>query len=725
MRFLTVELPVWARSALTVFRMGFLLFLLFLLTLPQIQEQSQVEIPPLLYIAVDDTASMSLPASSDGPNPASKWQALSAQIGSNDFLSRFRGEMIPMRFAFFSELTTPGSESGWQSELQLPESPLLPFTSVAGVIEAYQASAPAERSSHLLLFSDGQWNRGGDAVAAAQALAGEVQQPGRERHIYGFGVGPMTAPVDLALVAMDSPSMIRPGEQAEIVGHVSMRGRALQEPIPLVLRLEPEGDGEPIVQEQLIEPQADQDRWRVAFALPDLAVGTYQAVLSMPALDDEMTTENNQLARRLRVGETREPVLVLTSAPDWEFRFLKAVLEDEPHLHVHAYLSHENGLSRLGDRAWVESLETGAGGQSTQTGPFETLEAIAQSPVSWGAVVLHNLAFDADRMPFYEWLRRYLENGGGLLWLPGSNNTESSAAPVAQALPAMLAQPYSMIDQSATILPESTPVESMASLFETIGAENLPPIGPLMAPRQRSAAAQSLLEGRIASTQQQLDLLTETRFGLGRIVTAGSAGFWRLQMLLPEDRLRTFWLSTLYQLNSQLKSQAGELVTDRFFYEVFETVEIEYRLANPVMQATLGGETLQVTTPTGQETVWLHSDETQPGAYEGRFTPSAPGAYQIADPIRDASAEFMVGADPAERSDLQQNVTGLRMMADATGGGYADLDEWGELIDQVPLVSHRIEEEQSRFMGERWWVAALLIALLGLEWFLRWRQGLP
>lgn len=223
----------------------------------------------------------------------------------------------------------------------------------------------------------------------------------------------------------------------------------------------------------------------------------------------------------------------------------------------------------------------------------------------------------------------------------------------------------------------------------------------------------------------EIELLTEHRFGLGVIVASGASGFWRLRMLTGEEILRPFWLAALYQCNPQLQIEAGALFTDRYFYEIFEPVTITYRTADSIVDATLSGQSVRVTGPTGSSNVWLTPSEETSSVFTGRFTPTAPGEYAVADAIGEASAIFRAGPNPVEISNLQQNIEGLRRIAERGNGEYADAPEWTELIVSLPSVSRIIEEERMRFLGERWWAAAFLIFFLGLEWFIRWRQGLP
>ena len=115
----------------------------------------------------------------------------------------------------------------------------------------------------------------------------------------------------------------------------------------------------------------------------------------------------------------------------------------------------------------------------------------------------------------------------------------------------------------------------------------------------------------------------------------------------------------------------------------------------------------------------------QPGLYQGRYTPVEMGRYEAEAATREASAAFQVTESQVEMSDLRQNLAALREMAAAAGGEYANQPAWKSLAERLPPSTRIEEESRIRFRGEKFWVATTLILFLALEWFIRWRKGLP
>src|SRR5690606_17817693 len=110
-----------------------------------------------------------------------------------------------------------------------------------------------------------------------------------------------------------------------------------------------------------------------------------------------------------------------------------------------------------------------------------------------------------------------------------------------------------------------------------------------------------------------------------------------------------------------------------------------------------------------------------PSQYQATFTPVEPGEYIFASETFQASAEIQVQANPMELYNIRQNVNTLREIAQRAGGEYANLPAWKTQAQNIPKTTKIIEQSRVFFLGEKWWMATLLIFLLAAEWFIRWR----
>ncbi len=711
------------RWSLGACRAGFLFLLLYLLTQPHIREVSNVISPPTLYIALDDSLSMSYPSDppgSSGKTGVSRWETVLRELKDRGLIDGWRRKGFQTRFIELSK-TRSGADTqeAWSSQLPESATPAYAHTDLASAIDRFTEAVVPNEPACLLLFTDGRWNQGRNPLAAAAQLASTTRS--LRLPLYTFGIGTVVAVRDIIVDNIQLPAVARSGEQIQLRGHLLVRGAEPGTAFTVRLRGET-GEGDPILeQEQSVALPKEGSDIAATFDLPSLEPGPYTFTLQADPMPGEWIESNNILSRGIQIRDAKDRVLILTSAPDWELKYLKRALEDQATLLVQTYLQHENGLTRLGDREWIERQNSGAVAGEED---YRTLDDLVPELPRWPAVVLHNYSFAVDQLEFIRALKNYTENGGGLIFIPGSNNEGMLPPTLREALPAPVSGAFPRMGQAALVRfsPESD--SPYLAMGKEIPELDLPPLGSIAAARSLSEGGQVLLTGMVG-TSEIVPLVSLYRYGLGRIVVMGSNSFWRWNLLTGRNVLTPFWLTSLYQASPRLQSQSGEIQTDGFLYTAFDPVTITYRAGGRIGEATESSVVLNVKGPSRIENVWLVPSGDQPNVLEARYTPVEPGEYRIATLSQDASAEFRVDPTTVELHDLRQNAEDLRELARLTGGEYANQPAWRSLAERLPMDAKTIREERSRFLGEKWWMAVLLILFLGGEWYLRWRKGLP
>ncbi|MBI1389991.1 MAG: hypothetical protein GC154_16240 [bacterium] len=720
LRFFDAPISAPVRACLTAFRLGFLVFLLFLLTMPETKETSSIVLPPTLYVVADDSLSMNASVEPDASVGApTRWDEVQKSLNGGEIARVFEDNGFNLRYATLSGLLQHRS-GAWSASFPADASPAAPFTDLSAVVRSFQRAASKDESACLLMFTDGQWNQGGKPLPPGRG-AEDGASSGSARGVYAFGVGPVVEMFDLRVDRFDAPSRLRANETAPLRVTLSVQGEAPGEPVETVLRVL-DADGNEVYSDSRSAAFPTGGAFvTLDFTSPALPKGEYTLRVEAAPAKDESDTDNNRAERRLTVAGAKEPILLVTSAPDWEFKFLKRALEENEALDVQAYLEHDEGLLRLGDRAWVANQA----GEEPGGVSFANWDELLQSNTPWSVVVVHNMYWSARNEAFAQWLRGYVENGGGVLNLPGANNRVRPAPSLQKILPPPLVTADELQSVLAVISPESAGPEALRAALNRGVQSPLPPVGPLLLPEERPAGARSLLKGGGASGGESVDLILQYRFGLGTIVASQCAGFWRINLLSGPDAMHAFWTALLYQCNPRLRGEQGEIVTDQSVYNLYDPVHIAYAAPDVVPSGTSSGLFVTVKSPSRSESVWLTPAAGDTANFQGQYTVVESGDYEIADPVTGASTAFQVEASAAELSYLRQNVEGLRTLAEESGGAYANRPAWKELAEKIPNVSRRIQQERAFFLGEKWWAATLLIALLGVEWFVRWRQGLP
>ena len=85
-------------------------------------------------------------------------------------------------------------------------------------------------------------------------------------------------------------------------------------------------------------------------------IGDEELTLTVPAVDDEFITENNEQTVPVSIREEALKILLVESVPRWEYRFLRNALERDPGVDVSCLLFHP-GLSKLGGgKGYIKSF---------------------------------------------------------------------------------------------------------------------------------------------------------------------------------------------------------------------------------------------------------------------------------------------------------------------------------------------------------------------------------
>ena len=191
--------------------------------------------------------------------------------------------------------------------------------------------------------------------------------------------------------------------------------------------------------------------------------------------------------------------------------------------------------------------------------------------------------------------------------------------------------------------------------------------------------------------------------------------FMTLSRLMGENkRIRLETDRSIYPVNDQCRLYAH--VMDDNFEPITQPVFEVY------VSDTSGG---------GQEKtlVSLRPDSSQPGLYEGYFTPPKAGRYKLEANENDiqisSTTEFQVSDVQQELQETGMRPDDLQRIAELTGGsklGIRELDKLKELINGEPVT---ITQRSERPLWDNFLVVILLAGLLGAEWITRRRHNLP
>ena len=594
--------------------------------------------------------------------------------------------------------------------------------------------------SGLVVLTDGRSNAGLDAEVA------RLRAERSDTKLITVGVGSPRAQMNLWVAGMQSPSDVHRGDPFDI--SVVLQGTGMQQQSGVV-RLFQQSAG-----------SAGKDRKQVAeesFQLTEPGVPTgvsFQQQLSVPGkyeyvavaeLSDEtvveLTVEDNQRRREVEITDRKQKVLIISSGPMREYRFVRNTLYRHSGIESDVWLqtvTNEN-LSFVSQEA--ENLLTSF--PKTEAELFEYDVIVAFDP-NWTLL-------SSEQQKF---LNRWVdEHSGGIIFVAGELFTpqverdSEKLRDVAVLYPVVLNRALTdlRVTQRANqpwpvqLTPEGRASEFLkiadatgktdVNLWQTF--KGIYRSYPVRAIRDGAVVLAEYGNPRAKTRDGQPPFLASQFYGKGRTMFVGSAETWRLRAISAEGHQR-FWTGLIREVGQGRRSRGrsrGLLLLDRTEVSPGQAVTLRAQLYDSRMQE-LRREAVPVSIvdsegrPVAVPEV-LRGDPRRPGQFVNTFRPARQGVFRVSVPVPESSdvlqASIEVVVPNLESEDPSQNVRLLKALTEHTGGSYLSPEDLGQrLPDLLPDRSEPVMvDEQLRTLWDRQWLMFVMIGLLVFEWALR------
>lgn len=461
--------------------------------------------------------------------------------------------------------------------------------------------------------------------------------------------------------------------------------------------------------------------------------GSARIGVGIEAFADEATAANNRVDRSVRVVNEKINVLCIEGSARWEFRYLRAMLKRDPRINA----------TFIATRAQPELAQNSA--EYIAEFPEDREEAFAYDLVILGDV--ESSFFSTEAFQRLEEL--VSERGGSLLMLCGARFAPASYAgtPVERMLPVEFDPDAEWEDVDESVYPVLTPEgrSSLVMTLETDQDENdlvwsrvapLDRIPPLLTPRPGATVLAELSDSQ--SRADRYPLVAWQRYGTGKCMMMASDRLWLLRFKTGDKYHWRVWSQCVQFLT--LSRLMGEhkrirLETDRATYPVDGRVMLYANLLDDDYEPlTQPGFEVDVSAldnggATGDpQRVTLRPDKSNPGLYEGYFSPPREGGYRVEANATDRplsnSTEFQVADLRPELANTDMQIDHLRRIAELSGGEVLSalgLQKLPALLNREP---HTTTVRTDRPLWDNSLVALVLVGLLGFEWILRRRYDL-
>ena len=459
--------------------------------------------------------------------------------------------------------------------------------------------------------------------------------------------------------------------------------------------------------------------------------GSVQIDVVIEPFDDEISIENNRIARGIRVVNEKVNVLYIEGNARWEYRYLRAILKRDPRINA-------------------TFIASNAGPEVARNSP----EHIERFPDNRAAAFQYDLVilgdvdaafFSDEELGLLEELVR--DRGASLLMLCGPMHSPASYAGtlVGTMLPVRFDAEAGWEKIAESVYPVLTP-EGRSSLVMTLEneAELNDRIWSRMAPMDHLPP---LLSAKLGATvlavlsdntarDQGYPLVAWQRYGTGKCMSIASDRLWRLRYKTGDKYHWRVWSQCIqFMTLSRLMGEHKRirLETDRSVYALDSQCRLYAHVLDdnfePVIQPVFEVYVTGIDGGQAKQLVSLRPDKSRPGLYEGYFAPPGPGRYRLEANENDqqisSTTEFQVAEVNRELADTNMDLENLERIARLTGGERLTMKEFSKLASLVNTEPLTIEVRSERSLWDNGWVALLLIGLVGVEWIQRRRHDLP
>ena len=461
---------------------------------------------------------------------------------------------------------------------------------------------------------------------------------------------------------------------------------------------------------------------RVSVRVTAPAAGEQRYVFRVPPQPEEADTANNERAVFLRSVGAKVRVLVAEGQPHWDTKFLVQALRRDPNVDLTA-VYHLNATRNL------TVVSTLSGEERVQLDMFPRTQVQMDQ---WDVIVLGRGAegfFDAQTETL---LSEFVSRRGGSLVFARGKPYGGRFQPLAKlepvawgngAAPSMKMRP--------TEAGRDNPVFDLGSagrLDELL--ERLPALDKVNMTLGEKPLAIVLAS---AASQDGPVLLAYQRYGQGKTLSLNASGLWRWSFRETgqeesEVAYGRFWVSMLQWLLSGSQFLPGAdvaLTSARRYYSseqpmqfLISTRNLDRAIYQPHLTITGGSQKVEVEPrQRGESSV----------AEAGPF---AAGTYHIAlrnnvGKPAELSQDVEVVSASVEKRELSADPETMRKLAEISGGAVVKAEDVARMPEVVRRweAARQIGHRQQAIWARWWWMAAML-ALLGVEWWLRRREGL-
>ncbi len=488
-----------------------------------------------------------------------------------------------------------------------------------------------------------------------------------------------------------------------------------------------------VLAKQTVKLGADGKPQELTLATRPDKIGDFDYVVEVDQLADEVRHDNNQLERQVSIRKTQIRVLLVQAYPNYEFRYLKNMLERDATIDLHTVLQDADVEYAAQDKTALAMFPV----HRDDLFAYDVVIFGDVNPALLSAESLNNLS---DFV---------VQKGGGLAMIAGSqfNPLSYRNTPLANLLPVELSSvvapdPRQPIRDGFVMQPTADGLNYPNMQLGDTQAEtlqiwrNLPPLFWYLEAQSKDSA-DVLAEHPTAQTAdgRKAPLIIARRTGAGMVLFHATDETWRWRRQVGDAYFARYWVQAIrYLSRTKLlgKDQAARLTTNRKQFARGEPVRLRLEFSDERLSPSgEGGATVVLRRGDQIERrIALRRNPLHREVFEATVDDLAEGNYHAAlvEPALpgEPSVDFLVKVSAAEFERTQMDVAELEGVAAKTKGRFYRFATAGTLLDDLPIGRHVPMKPTSPplELWNQWPVLALLLMVLVAEWTLRKRRGM-
>ena len=648
--------------------------------------------PPSLSVLVDNSRSMSITDRS-----GTRADVVHSLLGS-PALTALRERATIRILPFGTRVYQPTAPSG--DSLSFSDD----GTDIAGALAAVRDDDRVLHSGAVLLLTDGIVTLGDSPLQPAS---------GYPVPIFTVGIGDSSDQTDVLVQRLATNAIVYSGTPTPVQVMIHASGYQ-NERVEVTL-----ADGNTPAAHATLQLEPGSRDYAVPLTWMPGPEGLHVLTAAVSALPGELTTRNNRSTAVVRVRKSKLHLVILAGGPSYDLSFFRNAAEEDQNLRVTVFTQTLNG-------AFYEGAPGPAALDSADCIAFIGMPTAATSSVTLNAVAE---AITRRHIPF--------------LWI-GGRTVEIRHGGTFDALLPFSATEQSSVEQEIGVDPlpseRNAPLLVPAEPGEPSPWQELPPVFTTRTTFAAKPGTTVLAGARLQNVPIASPVLVVRNQPHQRAVALLAYGIWRWRLLAQRSATAAgffprFVANVLHWLTAPedvaplvvrplqtLFGQGEPLSFEAQVYDVRQQpvedaqVRIVVQQRNQAMEGTL--------TPAGhgryEGTLPGVSEE---GVYRYRATAGREGFTLGTD-----SGSVRVGGTHVEFLTTQMNAPLLRAVAARSGGLFLAPGEISRLSDSLAAKGFFIPRKTTdgtEIPLRAWpYMVAAIVALLGVEWFIRKRSGM-